>query len=196
MSIQDKYEQMLFTTVRVETDTGTGSGVIIDKFRGYVFILTAQHVVKDGKEFFVTFYPDQDTYPAELLKLSPDHDLAILQVKHNHKYVANWHAPFEPLIFTEVYKIGASLGSLHPRVTNGLVSDVDEYGFIVSAPVVFGDSGGGIFMEDNGEYVLIGIVKALGVAAPYGMPLPVFHVGYITDMFAAEELFKQKESGK
>ena len=189
MSIQDKYEQMLYPTVRIETDKGSGSGVAIDTHGGYTVILTARHVVKDAKKVRVRFYPSETEYVAQVTKISKDYDLAIITVlNYEHDHVTNWVDPYELLIFQDTYKVGAALGSENLRVTEGLVSEVWEYGFVTSSPVVWGDSGGGIFVKDGDEYVLVGITSALAVA--FGT-IPVFHIGYAVDMFAVEEFLNE-----
>src|SRR5262249_39688205 len=55
-----------------------GSGVIIDKEKGY--IVTNNHVVKDADEILVRLGPGDDV-PARLIGADPKSDLAVLQVK-------------------------------------------------------------------------------------------------------------------
>ena len=195
MSIQDKYDQMLLTSARIETEISSGSGTAIDQYGGFTIVLTARHVIEDAEEIYVRFYSEGTDYPATVLKVSEDHDLALLMVQHRHRHAANWGEPFEALVFWEVFKVGYALGYDEPLVTEGVISAVDEYHFVTSSPVVWGDSGGGIFWFDDetDEFTLIGVTAALGVARSGGGAFPVFHIGYATDMFAAEELFQQEE---
>lgn len=193
MSIQDKHDAMLMPSARIETDISTGSGTAIDQYGGFTIILTAKHVVKDAEEIWVRFHNENHDYLATVLKVSDDHDLALLMVQHRHKYIANWGDPMEMLVFEEVFKVGHALGAEEPHVTEGIVSSVEEYYFVTSSPVVMGDSGGGIFWFDGEDYILIGVTAALGVARMGRNKFPVFHIGYATDMVAADELFKQEE---
>ena len=55
-----------------------GSGVIIDKEKGY--IVTNNHVVKDADQILVRLGPGDDV-PARLVGADPKSDLAVLQVK-------------------------------------------------------------------------------------------------------------------
>ena len=55
-----------------------GSGVIIDKAKGY--IVTNNHVIKDADEILVRLGPGDDV-PARLVGADPKSDLAVLQVK-------------------------------------------------------------------------------------------------------------------
>lgn len=187
MSIQDKYEQMLYTTVRIDYQ-GSGSGVVIDT-NNYTVILTAAHVVRDAQRVRVRFYPSETEYVGEVTKISEEHDLAFVVVpNYEHKYVAKRGEPRELLVFEKTYKLGAALGHDYPLATEGIVSEVADYVFITSSPVVFGDSGGGIFMEEDGEYFLVGITVQISNAM--GM-FPVFHMGIALDMFALEEFLNE-----
>lgn len=192
MSIQDKYEQMLYTTVRIETRSGGGSGVVIDTLNGFTVILTAKHVIDDvhNKKVRVRFYPSESEYVGEVTKISDKFDLAIVIVmNYEHDFVANRNEPKEMLVFQETYKVGAALGHETPLVTEGIVSDVDEYEFVTSSPIVWGDSGGGIFVEEDGEFVLVGISVKLAVAFNV---YPIYHIGIAVDMFAVEEFINDE----
>jgi hypothetical protein len=60
MKIQTITEQLLFSTVRIETDKGVGTGFLVQGVLTYggslIFLITNKHVVKDAKEikFFFT----------------------------------------------------------------------------------------------------------------------------------------------
>jgi len=188
MSIKDKYEQMLYPTVRIATDKGSGSGVAIDTHGGYTMILTAKHVIRDVKSVRVRFYPSETEYVGEVTKISEEYDLAIVMVAHTHEYIANRGEPFELLVFQETFKVGAALGSDKPMVTEGLVSEICDYAFVTSSPIVWGDSGGGIFLKEGGEFILVGISVKIAIAMGR---FPVFHIGTAVDMFAVEEFLNE-----
>jgi len=184
MSIQDKYEQMYYPTVRIETEKGSGSGVVIDVYGGYSVILTARHVIEDVKKVRIRFYPSETEYVGEVTKVSKDHDLAIVMVQHKHDYTANLVKPKELLIFEETYKVGAALGNDKPLVTTGVVSEVWDDSFVTSSPIIWGDSGGGVYTKRDGEFILIGISTQISIAMGR---FPVYHIGIAVDMFAVEE---------
>lgn len=60
MKVQTMIEQLLFSTVRIETDKGVGTGFLLQaqlNFGGsFIFLITNKHVVKDAKviKFFFT----------------------------------------------------------------------------------------------------------------------------------------------
>lgn len=60
MKVQTITEQLLFSTVRIETDTGVGTGFLLQaqlQFGGsFIFLITNKHVIKDAKKikFFFT----------------------------------------------------------------------------------------------------------------------------------------------
>jgi S1-C subfamily serine protease len=190
MSIQDKMEQMYFASVRISTENGSGSGTVFDTHGGYSVIITARHVIEDAKKIRVRFYPSEAEYTAVITKIYEQGDLAFLMVKHVHEYVANHGRPFELQVFMKTYKIGSALGSFMPRATEGIVSEVDtDYNyFITSSPVIYGDSGGGIYVEDGGKFVLVGVTVALPLAQGH---FPVYHIGYVIDMFALQDFLKE-----
>jgi len=70
------YRRDFFSTNVQKIPQGSGSGFIWDK-AGH--IVTNFHVIENGQEFMVTFGGD-DTYPAKVVGMAPEKDLAILKV--------------------------------------------------------------------------------------------------------------------
>ena len=66
-------------------NTGLGSGVIIDKERGY--IVTNNHVIKDADQIIVRLTGGADL-PARLVGADPKSDLAVLQVNASLRVAA------------------------------------------------------------------------------------------------------------
>ncbi len=64
-----------------------GSGVVIDKDKGYV--VTNNHVVKDADRIMVRLGPG-DEVPARLVGADPKSDLAVLQIKAELQVQAEW----------------------------------------------------------------------------------------------------------
>jgi serine protease Do len=101
-----------------------GSGVIIDKAKGYV--VTNNHVVKDADRIMVRLGPG-DEVPARLVGADPKSDLAVLQIKADLKVQAEW-GDSEQLDTGEwVLAIGSPLGFDH-SVTAGIVSATERNG--------------------------------------------------------------------
>ena len=95
-----------------------GSGVIIDKAKGY--IVTNNHVVRDADRIVVHLGPGDDV-PARLVGADAKTDLAVLQVKATLKVQANWGDSDQLDIGDWVLAIGSPLGFDH-SVTAGIVS--------------------------------------------------------------------------
>jgi serine protease Do len=122
-----------------------GSGVIIDKAKGYV--VTNYHVVKEADRIMVRLGPGNDVR-ARLVGADPKSDLAVLRIKADLKVQAQW-GDSEQLDTGEwVLAIGSPLGFDH-SVTAGIVSATERNGiseyesFIqTDAAINLGNSGG------------------------------------------------------
>jgi serine protease Do len=124
-----------------------GSGVIIDKDKGY--IVTNHHVVKNADRIVVRLRPGDDV-PAHLVGADPKSDLAVLQVKAALKVQAEWGDSDALDIGDWVLAIGSPLGFDH-SVTAGIVSAterndvrISEYGSYIQTDAAInpGNSGG------------------------------------------------------
>ena len=191
MDIMGKHE-MLYTAVLI-TAKGSGSGVVVYSGNGYSLILTAQHVISDSKdgEVYAALYPQEEEHPAKVVKTSNDYDLAIVRIEHEHDHVAK-RMSGELSVFTPVWKIGSGLGQ-DPFPTEGMISAYDEFTMTVTSPIIFGDSGGGIFIEIDGEYYLVGTVTSVAVARLGPFPNVVPHMANAYNMFAIEDFFKAEK---
>ena len=74
------YEQLSPSIVRIENDTGHGSGFLID---GGGLIVTNHHVVANTRHLAVQL-STLVKVPAEIVTLSSRYDLAILKIHNNH----------------------------------------------------------------------------------------------------------------
>ncbi len=99
-----------------------GSGVIIDKAKGYV--VTNYHVIKDSDRIMVTLGPN-DEVRAQLVGADPKSDLAVLQVRATLKVQAEWGDSDQLDIGDWVLAIGSPLGFDH-SVTAGIVSATER----------------------------------------------------------------------
>ena len=101
-----------------------GSGVIIDKAKGYV--VTNNHVVKDAEQIMVRLGPGDDVR-ARVVGADPKSDLAVLQIKADLKVQAEWGDSDKLDIGEWVLAIGSPLGFDH-SVTAGIVSATERNG--------------------------------------------------------------------
>ena len=99
-----------------------GSGVIIDKNRGY--IVTNNHVVREADRITVQLGP-RDDVPAQLVGADPKSDLAVLKVKANLPVEAQWGDSEKLEIGEWVLAIGSPFGFDH-SVTAGIVSATER----------------------------------------------------------------------
>lgn len=111
---------------------------------------------------------------AEIVAYDKPADLALLRLIDRERtidVVANLRPPGDPLqLGTEVFAIGAGLGR-PPFTTDGLVAitdfQVDGYPYLMAtAPIIFGNSGGGLFQWSNkrGRFELIGVPSKVSAA--------------------------------
>jgi S1-C subfamily serine protease len=185
-SIMQKHVEMLYPVVRIDAGA-LGSGVVILSQENYSLILTAKHVVGLKRKVKIVFYPDEVEYDGKVIKRSKDHDLALIRVEHYHPYVAKFALNLCPPVFTKVYKVGGGLG-LEPFPGEGIVTGIDDYVMTVSSLIIFGDSGGALFVKEDGHYRLTGTLVA--VASSKGGP--VYHIGVVHNMNSILEFLNAK----
>ena len=174
MEIQQKHEQMLYPSVSIgRDDGGHGSGVVIAAQQGIILILTAAHVVKRAGLLTVVLFPEETEHTATVIKISQKHDLALLAVEGEHPYVATLSEGPTPLVYQEVWKVGAG-GSQDPHPGAGHITLYEGDLMMIDSGIVFGDSGGPVFIETEEGYELIGIIV---VVAALSTGVPVFHQG-------------------
>lgn len=122
---------------------------------------------------------------ADIMEWNKDQDLALLRLRSDDKFEAVKLFPLgkenELKIFMKVYVCGAGTGHA-PFPTRGEISslrdEIDNQPFyMINAPIVFGNSGGGCFLADTREY--IGIPSRVAVTFTSWAPNAVYHMGYI-----------------
>lgn len=175
------YQEVLSPVVKVQSLANTGSGVVISTETGKTYLLTAAHLVLDARTVQVYLYKYQYELPvitlesASVVITDTDKDLALLEIKHSRlltypsaRLVSKDYTPY---LFTEVYAVGCSLG-LNPRPSEGIItaisSEIINPSWEISAPILPGNSGGGVFLKDTHE--LIGIT--VWIRASYGQLVP------------------------
>jgi S1-C subfamily serine protease len=146
---QKLYDEMLYPTVRIESISGIGSGVIINlecidhvnaapiTTSGHsIFILTAAHVVGNNTSVTVTVYSYVSNTLSAFCELSAfvvitdtNKDLALLATEI-HGITRTYSAKlagknYVPYLFTPVYAVGCSLG-LNPRPSQGIITVINN----------------------------------------------------------------------
>ncbi len=155
-----------------------GSGVIIDKAKGY--IVTNNHVVKDADHIVVRLGMGNDV-PARLVGADSKSDLAVLQVSADLKVQAEWGDSDKLDSGDWVLAIGSPLGLDH-SVTAGIVSaterndvGINDYeSFIQTDTAINPGNSGGPLIDLSGKVVGIntaimsktGFYEGIGLAIP------------------------------
>ncbi len=106
------------------------------------------------------------TFDAEIVAYEPDEDIAILKLHSSTemKYVAELMPQAELCnvrLFQGVFAVGCSLGH-NPIASSGMLtslSDIIERKsyWMMSAPIIFGNSGGAVFIERGEKFFFIGV---------------------------------------
>lgn len=201
---------------------GAGSGVIIHNETDLMLILTNAHVVEgevaDEKRLDETPFilVDQYTYDgrgrlkgyfrsqAEIVAYDRANDLAVLRMRENELVGTLAHLPKTTFIddlniFEQVYVVGCSLGGF-PVPSMGILSSLNaEYAnkeyWMSTAPVVYGNSGGGCFAYDpkTKHFILIGIptaIRILGDEAKDDKDDIITHLNYIIPAYRIEKFIE------
>ncbi len=155
-----------------------GSGVIIDKAKGYV--VTNYHVVKDAERIVVRLGQSDDV-PARLVGADHKSDLAVLQVRATLKVQAEWGDSDQLDIGDWVLAIGTPLGFDH-SVTAGIVSaterndlNIADYeSFIQTDAAINPGNSGGPLINLAGKVVGINtaIISRTGGYEGIGLAIP------------------------
>lgn len=200
-----KQQKLILPTVQVSCDREVGSGTIMtSRMRadgGYdTYVLTALHVVegalaKPQTPMQITTYDgagETHDFAIELFASKTFADLALLKVRSNEQFPFVAHlAPRETLatidVFARVYAVGCPL-AYPPLPTAGeLTSKTKVLGgetyWMLNAPTIFGNSGGGIFLAETGE--LIGVLSRVSAYNNF-INIAVPHMGIFVP---AEEIY-------
>ena len=154
--------------MRIDTDQGSGSGVIFERDGQTAYVATNHHVV-DGSTRITVTVNDRQNYAGELLGTDSVQDLAVLRICCGSYSVASFANTWDLATGTEVVTIGYALGILgEATVTRGIVSavryDPTYLGWVIQtdAPINPGNSGGPMFSTD-GKILGINTFKAAEV---------------------------------
>ena len=102
--------------------TGVGSGVILTE-DGYV--LTNRHVVESSSSLTVALY-DGSEYPAEIVEISDDEDLALIKMDATGLAAATIGNSSTLKPGQTAIAIGSPLGTFTETVTKGIISATDR----------------------------------------------------------------------
>lgn len=176
----------------------SGSGVILEKTKDYLYMITNHHVIDGARDLSVTFSDDK-TYAAEVVKYDENNDIAIIRVRLKDLSESTL-AEIKPIkigdsnsleIGESVVAIGNALG-YGQSVTTGVVSAVnrnfapkeslDTKTYIQTDAAINPGNSGGALLNMKGELVGINTAK-IASSSIEGM-------GYAIPMARVLELIK------
>lgn len=122
---------------------------------------------------------------ADIVAYDEDEDLALLQLRNidEVEFVAKLpprDRGKEVQVLDRVWAVGAALGE-DPVMTEGLINnmsrEIDEKRFILSsAPIIFGNSGGSVYLQDTHEF--FGVPSRIAVSQVGFSADPITFLGY------------------
>jgi S1-C subfamily serine protease len=178
-----------------DVGSGVGAGFVIDGDR----VMTNAHVVSNARFLTVSKEGDPKPYPAKVLHIAHDCDLALLTVDNVEFF--NGTTPLEfgglPEIESVVSVYGYPIGGNRLSVTRGIVSRIDfqtyshsamdsHLAIQIDAAINPGNSGGPV-MQKN---------KVVGVAFQGYSGDVAQNVGYMIPVPVIERFLKDVEDGK
>jgi S1-C subfamily serine protease len=199
-----RYQRALQASVRINAKSEVGSGIVIfngrrgSRERLETYILTAFHVIKDNlatkrsveQPIDIDFYKDGQrvqTARARIVESETQQDLALLRVTSEviaqPAMMAKTKALNAVVMFSKVLAIGCPLG-YSPMPTHGEVTSTSKvFGqqnfWMINAPTIFGNSGGGVFDDKSGA--LLGVLIRIA-AYKNVIDVAVPHLGIVTPL--------------
>ena len=195
------YTDVLAPSVQITGRGGVGGGTLLYSRPGHTYVITAYHVVQKASSkhlkektsaIDVRLYDDRgallDTLDGVLAAHDPKKDLALLRLKTDRIFprvarLASRETLDTVRVFDPIYAVGCPLGH-DPLPTLGEIStlrkDVSGENFwMMNAPTIYGNSGGGIFHRETRE--LIG-VSAMVCTYDGVVSMPVPHLGILVSL--------------
>jgi S1-C subfamily serine protease len=194
--VEALYRDVLHPSVQVSGRGGVGGGTLLYSRAGRSYVISAYHVVQKapaGSEAIeVKLYDVRGTPldPEEgiLAAFDEKKDLALLKLRSDKIYpnvarLASRETLREIKVFTPVYAVGCPLGH-DPLPTLGEVATLHkevggERFWMMNAPTIFGNSGGGVFHRETRE--MIG-VSAMICTYDGVVSTPVPHLGILVSL--------------
>jgi S1-C subfamily serine protease len=155
--------RVLKSVFTVHTDNGwLGSSFIAWSDGSGTYLITANHVVGHEDGTNVTVSRKNGTWPADIVKKDPKHDLALLRMSaHPHGAAPLWETGVKklPRPGDQVVLVGSPFG-LGGTVTTGVISRVNKKVIQTDAAANPGNSGGPLVDLKDGR--VVGVLVAGG----------------------------------
>ncbi len=175
---EQMFSEMAMAAVLVQAEGGLGSGVV---FGDGTLALTAAHVVTRYEQIYVdgqivtkaiiekaSILKNTGDVPfltdVTVIKIDPELDLAVLKLAQVYPYGKAKFASSEPYLYQKCWISGHPHGVTDTTITEGRVQALWDDGFIrYSALSTFGNSGGPVWIRENGHYVAFSICQRVHV---------------------------------
>ena len=189
MNTGEVVEKVTASVVTIETDTGTGSGVLLNDTG---VIVTNFHVIEDASTASVILSNDDTYSDVSVIDYDELRDIALLKIKAFDIPAAEMGNSNSVSIGDDVIIIGSPRG-LQQSVTRGIISAIrdsgDGYRLIqTDAAISPGSSGGGMF-DYEGNLVGV-VVSKLRDAENINFVIPI---NYVRGMYSEEPKYSINE---
>lgn len=189
------YRDVLAPSVQVSAKSGVGGGTLLYSRPGHSYVISAYHVVqKTDSPPEVRLYDEKgelvDEVEADLVAKDEGKDLALLKLRTERVYgtvarLASRASLRAVRVFTPLYAIGCPLGH-DPLPTLGEVAALHkevagESFWMMTAPTIFGNSGGGVFHRETRELIGVSVMICTYDGA---VSTPVPHLGILVSLEA------------
>jgi len=192
---------ILGPSVQVNVNGSVGGGTLLFSRETHSYVVTAHHVVhkiivghdaETRPAAEVTLYTEAgavaDTVEGDLVAWDERKDLALLRLRAVHEYgtvarLASRETLRSIRVFTPIYAVGCPLGH-DPLPTPGEVATLNkelngERFWMMNAPTIFGNSGGGVFHRDTRELIGVSVMVCTYDGA---VSTPVPHLGIMVSL--------------
>jgi S1-C subfamily serine protease len=166
-SIIRKYSRpiMVIKTIDEKTEVvaGNGSGIVIKE--GYM--ISVAHVIGKGPGHRFITSENSNVIPLTIVKVDQENDLALVASPAIKCPCATLVS--EVFQDEEAWTVGFPQFSTYQTqfITTGLIQNYTNNNIVATPNAAPGSSGGGLFINRNGNFMLAGIIKAIG-SAPNG----------------------------
>lgn len=190
------HRDILGPSLQVSVRGGVGGGTLLSTAAGRSWAITAWHVVQkagDAREAVeVKLYDASgapaETFEADVAAWDAAKDLALLRLRTSRRLgpparLASRETMKAIRVFTPLYAVGCPLGH-DPLPTRGEVATLSkdvgtERFWMMNAPTIYGNSGGGIFHSETHELIGVSVMICTYDGA---VSVPVPHLGILAPL--------------
>lgn len=192
---------ILAPSVQVNVKGSVGGGTLLFSRDTHSYVISACHVLQKiipghddetREPVEVTLYDDlgasTDTVDADLVAWDDRKDLALLRLRAVHEFpnaarLASRETLRATRVFTPIYAVGCPLGH-DPLPTLGEIATLNkevngERFWMMNAPTIFGNSGGGVFHRETRELLGVSVMVCTYDGA---VSTPVPHLGIMVSL--------------